>query len=212
MCALAAIVLAGCHSPIALTTPDARLRASGDYHMLDGLMVPVTPGAEGCGAQSLAAVLAFDDVMLDPALVAGSLPWHDEGATAVELLIEARQRGRKASVTRGTWEDLVASVDGGRPSLVLIDASYEVQTLTRSIPTARAMHWVVVSGMARDGSRILLGAPDQRHHVVRRKDFLRRWERSDYCLITIRSAPSSHPRGGSRTAQAPRPPGRAGSG
>lgn len=143
---------------------------------------------DGCGAQALAAILAFDDPEIDAAELGETLPWHDAGATPVHLLLEARRRGRGASIARGSIDDLRAEVRADRPAMVMFDASPEVRTLFSRIPTTKVMHWAVVSGVAIDGGRVLLAAPGARHHVVDRADFQRRWARSDYCLIRIRRA------------------------
>ena len=150
--------------------------------------MPKVRGVSGCGAQALAAILAFDDPEIDPAALAEALPWHDEGATPVHLLLEARRRGREATIASGSPDDLAEQIGAGRPVLVMIDAAPEVRTLLARIPTTPVMHWSVVSGVALDGEHVLLAAPASHHHIVDRADFLRRWARSDYCLIRLRRA------------------------
>lgn len=187
--ALAAGLLttAGC-SPLAAPRDEARLLTGGRHHVIDGLDVPAVAGPAGCGAQALAAILAYDDPMTDAQQLADELPWQDLGATPVDLLLEARARGRVAAVERGDWTTLRGLVLSRRPALVMLDAGREVRTLTSRIPSTPLMHWAVLSGMARDGSAILLAATGRRHHVLSRDDFLRRWAASDHCLITIRPA------------------------
>ncbi len=125
----AAACSAGCHSPLARSVPEERLRLDADIQLITGLRVPEVRGPDGCGAQALATVLAH----VDPGL----------------------------------------------------DAAYEIRTLTSRLAFPRVMHWAVVSGMVPDGSRVLLAAPDARHHVVGRDDFLRRWSRSANCMIIL---------------------------
>ena len=176
---------AGCHSPLARSIPEERLRLDTDIELITGLSAPEVRGPDGCGAQALATVLAHVDPGLDAATVADELPWHDFGATPVDLLLVARDRGWGAKIAHGSIELLARDVEAGRPILVMIDAAYEIRTLTSRLAFPRVMHWAVVSGMASDGSRVLLAAPHARHHVVGRDEFLRRWSRSANCMITL---------------------------
>ena len=175
----------GCHSPLARSIPEERLRLDADIELITGLSVPEVRGPDGCGAQALATVLAHVDPGLDAATVADELPWHDFGATPVDLLLVARDRGCRAKIAHGSIELLARNVEAGRPILVMIDAAYEIRTLTSRLAFPRVMHWAVVSGMASDGSRVLLAAPHARHHVVGRDDFRRRWSRSANCMIIL---------------------------
>ena len=176
---------AGCHSPLARSIPEEPLRLDTDIELITGLSVPEVRGPDGCGAQALATVLAHVDPGLDAATVADELPWHDFGATPVDLLLVARDRGCRAKIAHGSIELLARNVEAGRPILVMIDAAYEIRTLTSRLAFPRVMHWAVVSGMASDGSRVLLAAPHARHHVVDRDDFRRRWSRSANCMIIL---------------------------
>jgi predicted double-glycine peptidase len=174
-----------CHSPLIGSVREDRLRETGDYHLVDNLDVPAVRGPEGCGAQALAAVLAFSNPAADAGALAEQLPWQNAGATPVDLLLAARERGYQAKIARGSWEALAEQTSGGRPVLVMIDAALEVRTLLMPISAPRVMHWAVVSGVARDGSRILLAARRARHHVVGRDDFLRRWSKSANCMLIV---------------------------
>jgi ABC-type bacteriocin/lantibiotic exporter with double-glycine peptidase domain len=179
-------VLPGCISPLTFSTSEAKLIASDEHIIVAGIDVPKVRGVDGCGAQALAAILAFHDPEIDAAELGEALPWHDEGATPVHLLLEARRHGREATIVRGSIDDLREEVRAGRPALVMIDTAPEVRTLFSRIPTTPVMHWAVVSGVALDGTRVLLAAPGARHHVIERADFERRWTRSDCCLIQVR--------------------------
>jgi ABC-type bacteriocin/lantibiotic exporter with double-glycine peptidase domain len=187
--AVAALALcSGCFSPFYRSVEEQRLRLTGDYKILPGLVVPAARGPDGCGAQALAAVMAFHDPGLDPAALADELPWHDAGATPVDLLLAARDRGFDARVARGTWAAVAENVRQGRPSIVMVDASPEVRTLFR-FSTPKLMHWSVVAGMAADETQVLLGARGLEYHVAERDDFLKRWERSANCLIVVTKPP-----------------------
>lgn len=176
---------AGCVSPLQRSVAEQTLRADGGYRIIPSLAVPTVRGVEGCGAQALATVLAYGDASADSAELADGLPWHEVGATPIDLLLAARDRGREAAIARGSWEALAGHVARGQPVLIMFDAAPEVQTLTGRIPTSRVMHWSVVSGVAADGSQVLLAARDARHHVVERDDFLRRWSKSANCMIVV---------------------------
>jgi ABC-type bacteriocin/lantibiotic exporter with double-glycine peptidase domain len=174
----------GCFSPFYRSVDEQRLRLTGDYDLVPGLVVPAARGPDGCGAQALASVMAFHDPALDPVALADELPWHDVGATPVDLLLAARDRGFDARVVSGSWEAIIANVRRRRPPIVMVDASPEVRTLFH-LSTPKLMHWSVVAGMAADGSRVLLGARNREYHVAQRDDFLKRWHKSANCLILV---------------------------
>lgn len=187
--------MTGCHAPLSRSLPEDHLLASGAYRLVPGLDVPPVRGVEGCGAQALATVLAHLDAGADAEALAESLPWHDVGATAVDLLLEARHRGFESKVARGSWESILALIDAGQPALVMIDRGYEVRTLFARYSMPTVMHWAVLSGVALDGTEVLLAARGGRHFVVERADFQRRWAESDQCLITVGLSGASAPRG-----------------
>jgi len=182
---LASLWMSGCVSPLGGSKPEQRLLASGEWTIAPGLDVPRVRGVAGCGAQALAAVLAYHDPALDAADLAADLPWQDIGATPVDLLLAARDRGFTATIRKGTFEELTDAAAAGTPVLVMIDAAPEVRTLTAAIPTSRVMHWGVVSGVARDGSAVLIATRRGRHHVVAREMFLARWAVSANCAILV---------------------------
>lgn len=190
--AACALLMAGCFaSPLTGSEPEQALIDAGEYELIERLHVPPVRGVKGCGAQALATVLAHDDSSVDARQLADELPWHDLGATPIDLLLAARAHGSQARIVSGTIDDLSREIHAGHPVLVMIDAAYEVRTLTGSVPTPRSMHWSVVSGVAHDGSRILLAAEDARHHIAGREDFLARWALSDRCMIVVTSPPTN---------------------
>ena len=181
----AAVCGAGCYSPFNFTFDEQRLLSKGKHAIVTGLDVPEARGPDGCGAQALAVVLVFNDPALNARELADELPWHTEGATPVDLLLAARDRGFEAKITRGSWEAIADSVEHGRPLLVMVDAAPEIRTLLLRIPMPRMMHWSVVSGVADDGSEVLLAARGHRHHVLGRDVFLKRWSKSANCTIRV---------------------------
>jgi predicted double-glycine peptidase len=185
----ASVCGAGCFSPFYRSVDEERLRSTGDYAIVTGLDVPPARGPDGCGAQALAAVLAFADPALSASGLADALPWHTEGATPVDLLLAARDRDFEAKITRGSWEAISEDVGQGVPLLVMVDAAPEIRTLLLRLPMPKLMHWSVVSGVAADGSQVLLAARGRRHHVVGRDDFLKRWSKSANCTIRVTKSP-----------------------
>ena len=190
----------GC-SPFQHSTPEAELVASGRYTLITGLDVPPVDGVQGCGGQALATIIHHADPSAPADVVAAELPWHDSGATPVDLLLEARRRGFEARIARGTIDGLSETLRDGQPALIMLDSGVDVRGLFMRWPTVNVMHWAVVSGIAHDSSSVLLAAQRQRHHVASRKDFERRWLESDNCMIIITSpeavttlSPSSEPR------------------
>ncbi len=181
----AIVLLSGCASPLMRSAPEAELVASERWRLIRNIDAPPVAGVSGCGAQALAAVLAFDDPGADADVLAAELPWRDIGATPVDLLLEARRRGREATIHAGDWSMLETAVQEGRPLLVMFDVSPQVRTITRRIPTATVMHWGVVSGVKDDGSAVLVAAELARHHIVPREEFMRRWSTGGCCMIAV---------------------------
>jgi len=155
--------------------------------MVDGLVLPHVDGVAGCGAQALACVLNHANRASFPDAVdlAADLPWHDRGATPVELLLEARRRGGAAAVYRGDRWRLRNAIHRGDAVIVMLDAGPVIRTPTDTIATTTVMHWAVVSGMRRDGSGVFLAAIDDRHHEVSRDAFFEMWRASDNCMIIV---------------------------
>jgi hypothetical protein len=174
----AALCGTGCYSPFNFTFDEQRLLDKGDHVLVAGLDVPEARGPDGCGAQALNA-----------SAIADELPWDTDGATPVDVLLAARDRGFEAEIIRGSWEAITADVERGRPPLVMVDAAPEIRTLLLRIPTPKVMHWSVVSGVAADGSQVLLAARNHRHHVVDRDEFLKRWSKSAECTIRVSKPP-----------------------
>lgn len=177
--------LASCHAPIGMSYHESGLLASGRYEIISDLDLPPVEGVAGCGAQALASVMAHEDHAINATELASELPWHEVGATPVDLLLEARRRGFEAKVSRGTLDDLSSFARRDQPVLVMLDAGFEVRWFFSRFEMPKVMHWAVVSGLARDESEVLLAAREGRHHKVERDDFQRRWARSDQCLIEI---------------------------
>lgn len=176
---------AGC-TPLNRSVDEAQLQRTGKYELIDGIDAPEVRGMNGCGAQALAAALAHEDPQMSAAEVAAQLPWKNVGATPIDLLLEARRRGFNATIERGSIERLSETVQARDAALVMFDGGPKVRSLFSwfGLPP-KVMHWSMVSGVAMDGSQVLLAAPGGRHYIAKRKDFLTRWEKSDCCMIVV---------------------------
>ncbi len=86
---LLAALATGCHTPIGISHAESGLVATGQYDVISGIDLPRVRGVEGCGAQALATAIGFYDDSVDATALADELPWHDYGATPVELLGDA---------------------------------------------------------------------------------------------------------------------------
>jgi hypothetical protein len=191
----AALLPAGCVSPLSRSVEQERLAGTARYRLVPGVDVPEVRGVQGCGAQALAAALAFGTPGFDAAALAEELPWHDRGATPVDLLLAARERGHAAQVARGSWETLDGSVGRGRPVLVMFDAAPAMWASGSGIQITKNLHWSIVIGAALDGTSVVLGGRRGRAHVVARDDFLRRWAKSDCCMIAVEPRTGTVPGG-----------------
>jgi hypothetical protein len=188
------LLCGGClRGPLGSPRAEAALVRDGGWTLVPAVAVPRADGPAGCGAQALAAVLAFgaaEDVDR-AAAISDELPWHDTGATPVDLLLAARARGWSAEIRPGTAALLSAEVAAGHPPLVMLDVGLEVRTLFARFDLPRVMHWAVVTGVAEDGRAVLLGATRSRHHVVDAAWFDRRWAAADRCTLVLRP-PAAH--------------------
>ena len=185
---LALSVLPGClMSPLGRPQSGDAIQAGRAVHLVGDLSLPRVSGIAGCGSQALACALnhAAPDRFPNAETLAADLPWHDEGATPIDILLEARSRGAQATIYRGDRWRLAEHLMRGHAILVMLNASPVVRTLTGSIQTTRVMHWAVVSGMRRDASEIMLAAEGGRHAPMPRDSFMSRWRASDYCMVVI---------------------------
>lgn len=181
----ALLVCAGC-TPLNRSVDEAQLLRTGRYDLIVEIDAPKVRGLNGCGAQALAAALAHEDPQLSASEIASQMPWQNVGATPVDLLLEARRRGFSATVERGSIARLSEAVQAQDAALVMFDGGPKVRSIFSlfGLPP-KVMHWSMVSGMARDGSQVLLAARGRRHYIAKREDFLTRWEKSDFCMIVV---------------------------
>src|SRR5262245_9864053 len=101
--------MVGC-SPLHHSVAEADIIKADQHVLIEGIDVPKVRGPKGCGSQALGAMIAFANPSLAAKSVADELPWHDEGATPVDLLLAAQHLGCQAVIARGTMEALKASI------------------------------------------------------------------------------------------------------
>jgi ABC-type bacteriocin/lantibiotic exporter with double-glycine peptidase domain len=185
------VALTGCRSPLGKPVAEARLADGEGYTLVRGLEAPKARGPAGCGAQALATVYVSLDPDADPQAESEALPWHEVGATPVELLLAARARGHQAVLSKGDWDSLHSEVARGRTPIVMLDASRQVWAPWGWFDTGnRLYHWGVVSGVgAGEKQRVLLAAEGGRHHVMTRDLFEKRWSRTAHCMIVVSANP-----------------------
>ncbi|MBL8755231.1 MAG: hypothetical protein JNK15_18170 [Planctomycetes bacterium] len=175
-----ACLLAGCRSPLSHAVERTSLDAR--YTMVAHPDLPAAKGDEGCGAQALAVALARFDPAIDVQQLCDALPWHDSGATVVDLIVAARKRGYEVSLHQGTVQILREAVAADHIALVLLDVQTEVWSVFGWWSSAALMHWAVVSGTS-DDAIVLAGRG--RSYLVEATFFDARWAASSRCTLIV---------------------------
>lgn len=186
------LAIAGCNTVLNHSYPAATLSPQ-KYDLLP-IQMPANLAKENCGAQALgaaAAALHPPGIEFPPPLLQA---WQHDGATPIDILLVARADGLQAELTQGQWDQFQQMIRQHGPQRLLVefDSTIEVWTPFGFFrrPRSQAMyHWSAVAGMAKDGSALVLAAPDNRDYIIRRDSFIRRWSRADDCLITIAASP-----------------------
>ncbi len=203
---VAALILAGgcAHSPH-YSVRDVDRLVGDEYTVVPHLYVPEVRNPNACGMQALAAVLHFHDPAEDMDELLAYEPWDPRGATSIEILQQARQRGYQAQLHQGTWDQIATHLEAGTPVLVLYDASVEERLLAmaregrmaaiplnRPIPRGEEenLHWAAVGGISPDGESLAIAIPQNQFFLIDRESFLERWEASANCLIVVEPQPS----------------------
>ena len=181
------LMLLGCEMPLQHPRSPAAFNQSS-YYLVPDVKMPASLANENCGAQAIATAAVSLDCSPPPFSTDQLRAWKVSGANAVDLLIYARMLGLTAKVQRATWPSLLQIAQSNRRALVMFDSSIEIWSPFGwwHRPTAQCVyHWAVVSGFARDGSSLLLAAPDGNNYLLSHDSFTRRWNLADDCLITI---------------------------
>lgn len=194
-----ALLLAGCRSPLAHTVRTQDLAGRAGATLVDHADLPAARGNEGCGSQALAVALARFDPSLEPQALSDSLPWHDRGATVVDLIVEARKRGYRVSLHKGTLGLVRAAVQAGHVALVLLDVQTEVWTLAGWTPSRTRMHWGVVGGVvegrAPSKGQVVLAGRRGTSYLVEEALFEARWSKSGRCMVVVEGQGPAAPAG-----------------
>jgi ABC-type bacteriocin/lantibiotic exporter with double-glycine peptidase domain len=175
-----AMGVGGCRSPLSHAVDRDSL--GPEYTLVKLPTVPAPSGNEGCGAQALAVALGKFDAALDVQQVCDSLPWHEKGATVVDLVAAARSRGYAVSIKKGTLASLRESVAANHAVLVLLDVQTEIWSVLGWLPTRPRMHWGVVGGLSE--RHIVLEGRGASYRVDTAL-FDARWERSARCAVVV---------------------------
>lgn len=167
--ALAAVSSAGCYTGSARDVSRSdRLAATADasWLLVDDVPFVAQHGDGDCGPAALAMVLGHFGVEVPPAEIAGREPVNAAGIRAGTLRDVARAKGLEAFVVSGTFDDLFAQLERGRPVLVGVAkpiafgqarAHYEVVVglnrrarLIRSLDPGRGLRENSLEGFARE--------------------------------------------------------------
>jgi ABC-type bacteriocin/lantibiotic exporter with double-glycine peptidase domain len=131
-----------------------------------------------CGPAALTMVLAHFGVRASLADVSAVTPPDDQGVRAGALRDVARSRGLAAFVVPGTFEDLLAELEHGRPVLVGLS---KPMTVVRPLA-----HYEVVVGIDRKDRQILTLDPGRGARVNTLEGFAREWAPTGRVAILMR--------------------------
>jgi len=140
--------------------------------------VPFYPQkAYQCGPASLAGVLNHWHVAVSPSDIAAEI--YSESAKGTldwDMVLYARQTGLRVRQYRGSITEIKRSIDLGYPVIVLVDYGFWFY---------RQNHFMVVVGYNEDG--ILANSGKEHLRLIRFRDLLRSWERTEYWTLLIHS-------------------------
>lgn len=140
-----------------------------------------------CGPASLATVLNFLGDPVSPEDIAKAIFRKDlRGTVSLDLALYPRGRGFHTRFLRGTPAEVMASVDAGRPVLVMMDNGFTGVHL---------FHYMVVTGYDPEGVRVNSGRNQAQR--ISWQDFLSGWEGSDRWTLFVEPGPAAR-RGGER--------------
>jgi ABC-type bacteriocin/lantibiotic exporter with double-glycine peptidase domain len=143
-------------------------------HLIEG--VPFyAQEAHQCGPASLAGVLNYWGVDVSPEEVAGRIySASARGTLGIDMAFYARDRGLHASQYAGGLGDLRASIDAGRPLIVMVDYGFWVY---------QANHFMVVVGYTDEG--LIVNSGKEREKFLPLDKFLKSWERAGYWTLSV---------------------------
>lgn len=146
----------------------------GQAHLIEG--VPFYPQeAHQCGPASLSGVLNYWGVEVSPEEVAGQIySASARGTLGIDMVFYARQKGLSARQYAGGLEDLRASIDAGRPLIVMVDNGFWVY---------QANHFMVVVGYTENG--LIVNSGRQREKFLPLDRFMKSWERTGFWTLSV---------------------------
>jgi ABC-type bacteriocin/lantibiotic exporter with double-glycine peptidase domain len=153
----------------ATVAPTARPKLSDDWVQVSRLPLVRQAGPADCGSAALAMVLGHWAVATPPARLRDELAPPDRdgpGLAAGRLREEARQRGFRAYLVEGTWDDLRHEVAEGRPVLVGV---------VRRDGKRVFKHYEVIAGINPRENRVLSADPARGWREDSRTEFEKRW-------------------------------------
>ncbi len=136
-----------------------------------------------CGPASLAGVLNYHGAAVSPDEIARAIYRKGvRGTLSLDMVLYARDQGFSAEFYRGSFEDIVASVDACVPLVVMVDLG---------LGPVSASHYMVVVGYTREG--VVVNSGEDQKKLMAWKSFLRGWARAS--RWTLRVAPRGHEQG-----------------
>jgi predicted double-glycine peptidase len=128
-----------------------------------------------CGPASLAGVLNYWAVDVTPEEIAGAIYSGSAGGTLdMDMVFYAEGKGLKASLYRGSVEDLRENIDSGRPVIVMVDYGFWAY---------RQGHFMVIAGYREDG--VIANTGREQLKFIPYEKFIRSWEKTDFWSLLI---------------------------
>jgi ABC-type bacteriocin/lantibiotic exporter with double-glycine peptidase domain len=143
-------------------------------HLING--VPFFPQEEyQCGPASLASILNFWEIPVSPSEIVGdTYSSLAKGALGIDLAHYARGKGLSVETMNGSWEKLTELIEAGYPILVFVDLGFL---------SIQANHFMVVVGYDKDG--VIVNSGKEREKKMKKRKFLRAWEKNDFWMLLI---------------------------
>lgn len=131
--------------------------------------------SQQCGPASLAALMSFYGKPQDPGQVARAVYRPGlRGSLNLDLMLYARGQGLCAEWQSGRPQELVSSLDQGRPLLVLVDIG---------LGPLKKLHYMVVTGYSSRAVRVNSGL--RQGLPIAWPDFLASWSRTKYAFLRM---------------------------
>jgi len=138
-----------------------------------------------CGPASLAGVLSYYGVNVEPDEIAESIYRENiRGTVSLDMVLYARERGFAATWLNGNPDDIIEAVDRGKPVIVMIDRGFSL---------AKVYHYMVITGYSFNGVIANTGTTPQK--LISWETFMSQWEKTrNWTLLITPKEPVSSPR------------------